>query len=351
MCTWYNQKFADKVRVVIKAGNGGNGCVSFHRIQHSSKYPVGGNGGKGGDVYFKGCKSMNNLYQIGKAHLVATPGKNGMSDKKDGRKGGDALYHVPLGTMIYELEEPTKLLNENKLVHFGLKTEVRNKKLIAEVIDDKADILIAKGGFGGRGNYRNRLVLSTEVGESGEKKVCELVLKIIADIGLIGYPNAGKTTLLAALTRAFPKIASYPFTTMRPYIGILKYADGINLSVCDTPGIIEDSHKGKGLGLEFLKHIERTKSLVYVIDGNGLGDHTPLHMLEMLRKELQEYDKAILDKPSIIAVNKCDNSDGFNKKIETLKRNYPNEQIFAISAKDGTNLDKLVAQFRKLKLT
>ena len=242
--------FIDHAKIHVKGGNGGSGCVSFRREKHVPKGgPDGGDGGKGGDVVVQAASQLSTLLDFRyRPNFKAERATHGKGSDKHGKGGKDLIVKVPLGTIIKE-----------------------NEEIIADLVEEGQSVIVAKGGRGGRGNAR--FVSSTtqaprdwEPGEFGEEKILELELKLIADVGLVGLPNAGKSTLISKLSAARPKIADYPFTTLKPNLGIVKYRDTGTFVVADIPGIIEGAHYGKGLGLEFLRHIERTKLLLILVD-------------------------------------------------------------------------------------
>lgn len=216
-----------------------------------SGVPDGGDGGKGGDVYFRASPFVSNLYQLRKSHFFGNPGKHASSNKRNGKEGKDIRHNVPIGTEIYRVVRSDPW-NKTKSVS-------EHRELIADLNVPGKEVLIAKGGLGGKGNYNHRSLTEMDRGKLGEEIELELILKTIADVGLVGFPNAGKSTFLASVTRAFPKIAPYPFTTLRPYVGNCKFTDGKKMVIADLPGLIEGAHENKGLGHEFLRHIERTK--------------------------------------------------------------------------------------------
>ena len=288
----YDQKFADKVRVFCIGGAGGNGCVSYQRENYGFKLPDGGSGGKGGDVYFRSTYRLANLYELRRAHFKGNNGKSGKSDKANGTDGRDIHYSVPIGTEVYEIKRSVQSKEQAKALGTG-RDEIKIK--VSDLDHEGQSVRLAKGGNFGIGNFKDKQLKILEKGVDGEKKEYELRLKVIADIGFIGYPNAGKSTLLSALTRAFPKIAHYPFTTLRPYIGQVKFVDDTKLIFADLPGIIEGAHMNRGLGHEFLQHAERTKVLLYVIDGTVADDdRTPLKDFNVLQEELRLYKNGLL---------------------------------------------------------
>ena len=337
----YDQKFADKVRVWCLGGSGGNGCLSYFRENYGFKIPDGGSGGDGGDVYFKSTSRLSNLFELRRAHFKGNNGKPGKSEKQNGTNGKDIHYSVPLGTEVYEIKRSVGSKKQAAQLKTG-RDEVKIK--IADLDNQGQSIRLARGGVGGVGNFKDKLVKFLDKGGDGENKEYELRLKVIADVGFIGYPNAGKSTLLSALTRAFPKIAHYPFTTLRPYIGQVKFVDESSIIFADLPGIIEGAHANRGLGHEFLQHAERTKVLLYVIDGTVTDDdRTPMRDFHILQEELALYkDGLLLKKPQILAVNKSDRAyTNYGKRFKNMQDNV-SIPIIPISAKEGTNLEVLL---------
>ncbi|MFQ3676096.1 MAG: GTPase ObgE [Endomicrobiia bacterium] len=294
--------FIDKIKIYVESGRGGNGCCSFRR----EKYvpfggPDGGCGGKGGDVYLKVNPEMTTLYDFSiRPHYKAQDGQHGKSKNMYGKDGEDLIIDVPQGTVVFKIDENTK-----------------EKSFLADLKNPDEKILIVCGGRGGRGNASfktstNRAPRISEFGEPGKKVVLELELKLIADVGIVGLPNAGKSSLLSRLTLASPKIADYPFTTLKPNLGVCNYKDS-KIIFADIPGLIENAHLGKGLGTEFLRHIERTKILVHMIDISGYGEIKDLYKAYLIiRREIRHYSKELYKKPFIIVLNKI---DLFDKKV------------------------------------
>jgi len=313
-------KFVDEAIIYVQAGHGGNGCVSFRREKFIPKGgPDGGDGGDGGSVYLVGRKDKVTLYDLKiRPHYRAHRGLHGKGKKMHGKRGGDVLIAVPLGTIV-----------------------VNGNGAIGEVTRNGQKVLIAKGGKGGRGN--DRFVSSTkqspryaEEGRPGEKKTLTIILKLISDIGIVGLPNAGKSTLLRAITSARPKIGNYPFTTLNPNLGVLKNNRKC-IVIADMPGIVEGAHRGKGLGLQFLRHIERTNLLVLLID---ISTPEPLSQYECLLNEFKQYRAALLEKPRIIVFNKID-------LVEDIPTYTLTEKVFYISALKGTGISNLVKYLNK----
>ncbi len=338
--------FVDKTIIIVESGRGGNGCVSFRREKFVPRGgPDGGDGGKGGDVYLRANPNISTLYDfLHKPHYKAENGEHGKGKNMVGKDGKDIYIDVPCGTVVYKIDE-------------------NNEKVkIADLKQPYQIVLVVKGGRGGRGNASfksstNRTPKIAELGQPGETAKLLLELKLIADVGIVGLPNSGKSTLLSVLTDARPKIADYPFTTLYPNLGVCKY-DNLDFVLADIPGIIEDAHKGKGLGLEFLRHIERTKIILHLIDVS-VGELDEIcQNYKTIIKELKSYSKKMLDKPMIIVLNKIDLISEkklndimkyFSKKI---KNKYP---IIYISAIKKQYLDilikKIVYYLSKTKTT
>lgn len=321
--------FIDRVKIFTKGGDGGRGCVSFRR----EKYipfggPNGGDGGKGGDVILKGEEGLLTLLDFKYApHLKGQRGQHGQGSDCYGKNGKDIIAKVPLGTLIKETE-----------------TDV----VLGEILSQNQEIIVAKGGRGGRGNMHfatstNRAPRKAEQGFPGEEKWLLLELKLIADIGIIGAPNAGKSTLINSISAANSKVGNYPFTTLNPILGVVETGKGPKLVLADMPGLIEGASGGKGLGDKFLRHIERTKALVITLDmsANPVGD------FQMLRAELENYSNDLSKKSYIIAANKMDLPES-SKNLKDFKKFTRAKNIFPISALQNEGVDKLLSGICKL---
>ena len=333
--------FRDRVKLKVVAGKGGNGCVSYYRDRVVvSGAPDGGDGGRGGSFYFKATAYHQDLRIIKSPEFHGNDGKSGMRGNRDGRDGSDIHYAVPLGTLVWELKTIKK---KDKDTEKDATTEI-NKKLLADLDEEGKMFMVAKGGIGGKGNGKHRGLKDPEKGTLGQDKKILLELKCLADIGLVGYPNAGKSTILATLTRAFPKIAPYPFTTLLPTVGKIKFIDEFMMTVADIPGLIEGSHQNKGLGHEFLRHIERTKVLLYVLD---ISSPDPYKEYLVLKQELDMYSEDFANKPFLVICNKTDLDNEGTKKVNDLSHELKTD-VIGISAKYSLGLDQLVVRLREI---
>jgi GTP-binding protein len=320
--------FIDYVKIHLKAGQGGSGCVSFRREKSVPKGgPDGGDGGNGGSIILLADRNLRTLIDFKyKKEYKAKRGQHGKGANKHGKSADNLTIKVPLGTLVKDIE---------------------NGQILCDLIEDGQVFVAARGGRGGKGNARyatssNRAPREWEVGFAGEEKTLELELKLIADIGLVGLPNAGKSTLLSCISAAHPKIADYPFTTLIPNLGIVNYQYENSFVVADIPGLIEGAHKGKGLGHQFLRHIERTRALAYLID---ITEEQPGRIFSILYKELKEFSNVLVKKPYVILLTKVDLRNDEKKKIKQFKND---NNILAISAITGKNLDKVKEIFFKL---
>ena len=308
-------KFLDQAKIFIKSGDGGAGCVSFRREKYIEfGGPNGGDGGKGGSVYIEAVPNLNTLIDFRyHQHFKAQKGRNGMGSDKTGPQGEDIIIRVPVGTEILADDQET---------------------LIVDMVEPGQKFLIAKGGDGGRGNAQfktatNQAPRYAEPGWPGEEMWVWLRLKVIADVGLVGMPNAGKSTFLSVVTKARPKIADYPFTTIHPNLGVA-WVDNYEMVIADIPGLIEGAPEGVGLGDRFLKHIERCFALLHLVDATG---DDVVKAYKDIRKELELYDEKLALKPEVVALNKCDALDDeeIAKKQKALEK-ASGKKVFAISA-------------------
>ncbi len=321
--------FIDKAKIHLKSGKGGDGAVAFRReIYVPAGGPAGGDGGKGGDIVFQVDEGMRTLMDFRyKKHYVATNGEDGRNKNMFGKDGEDLILKVPPGTTI--------------------KNE-KTGEIIADLTINDDKVIVAKGGKGGKGNthFKNSVRQAPRfaiAGEAGQEFTVILELKLIADVGLIGFPNVGKSTLLSVVTSAKPKIANYHFTTLKPNLGVVKTKHGDSFVLADIPGLIEGAHEGTGLGHEFLRHVERTKLLIHVLDVSGIEGRDSLEDFEKINSELHLYNEQLAEKPQVIAANKTDipgAEDNLNKLKSTL--NDKGIEVFPISAATNQGLDELL---------
>jgi len=335
-------KFIDEAKIYIKAGDGGKGCVSFRREKFVPRGgPNGGDGGNGGDVIMIARRNMTSLldhrYQ---QHYKAKRGVHGKGKDQHGKNAEDLLIPVPLGTEIKDFE---------------------TDEFYGDLTENGQTLVIAKGGKGGRGNARfitptNQAPKEAEPGTPGQEKTLKLELKLLADVGLLGFPNAGKSTLISTISAAKPKVADYPFTTLVPNLGVVSYGDGATFVVADIPGIIEGAHEGAGLGIQFLKHIERTKILVHLLDLSPITQRDPIEDYEKLNHELISFSEELSKRPQIVALNKIDITEA-REELEGLEKYFNDLGIktFPISSATGEGTKELiwevVKQIEELKKT
>jgi len=333
-------KFIDTAEIHVKAGDGGVGCVSFRREKYVPKGgPDGGNGGRGGDVVLRANRHLNTLLDFHYRRIYkAERGEHGLGARKSGKSGRPIVLEVPVGTLV---------------------KEAGTDNIIADIVDDEQEVVVAKGGRGGRGNAAfatatNQAPRRYERGEPGDERDLELELKLLADVGFVGLPNSGKSTLISVISAAKPKIADYPFTTLVPNLGIVRVDIGKSFVVADIPGLIEGAHLGKGLGLQFLRHIERTRVLVFLIEASSKN---PVEDYRILLNELWLYNKDLVRKPRLVALTKTDLL--LRKDVDRLSklqfpkhrtRQKPVVPCFTISAVSGDGVDTLVgAMWNELK--
>jgi GTP-binding protein len=383
--------FIDEIKVYAKAGHGGRGAVAFHREAYITKGgPSGGNGGRGGSVILQADHDLNNLIQqYYTPRLIAPGGEAGMGKGMDGHAGKDVIVKVPCGTLIWRLSdttppikkkmsdeddedeaaEPAKPLfssstGKRPLLRrsgdvLGMEIDVSQEddatgkasdpaankgELVADLTENGQQYVLCQGGRGGLGNRnfataRRQTPRFAQPGEPGTEGEYLFELRIMAEVGLVGYPNAGKSTLLTAVSKARPKIAAYPFTTLHPQIGIMEYPDWKRLTVCDVPGLIEGAHNNVGLGHEFLRHIQRCKVLVLLLDMAGVDGRKPWDDYKQLLKELELYDPAMLDKPRLVVANKIDEAAA-EKNLKQFKTKIKKVKVLPISAAFDEGMDK-----------
>ena len=326
--------FVDRAEITVKAGNGGNGCCSFRREAFVPKGgPNGGDGGDGGDVIFVASTGELTLSDfVFNRHFSAENGGDGRSKDMHGRRGQNLVIKVPLGTII------------------------RNKEtgdVLADIDEAGAEVVIAKGGHGGRGNARfatpsNRAPREHEPGEVTEPLELGLELKLIADVALVGYPNAGKSTLLSRISNAHPKVAAYPFTTLHPVIGVMEYPDFRKVTVADIPGLIDGAHLNRGLGHYFLRHIERTKLLIYLVDLGGVDGRDPTDDVRVLKNELEAYMEGLSSRAKIVLANKTDLVEDQDAIDDFILNAEDGLEVIPISAKNDASFDQVKQRIREL---
>jgi GTP-binding protein len=320
--------FYDQAVIYVKGGDGGNGCVAMRREKYVPEGgPWGGDGGRGGSIIFRADGGLRTLVDFRyKRHYKAARGRHGEGKNRHGASGDDLIVRVPVGTVI---------------------SDAATGELFADLVKDGHEVIVARGGRGGRGNAhfatpQYKAPRLAEKGEPGEERSLKLELKLLADVGLVGFPNAGKSTLISRVSAARPKIADYPFTTIVPNLGVVRLEDGHSFVMADIPGLIEGAHTGVGLGQEFLRHIERTRLLIHVVDTAGSEGRDPLEDFLVTNKELSLYKPVASNKPQVIAANKMDlpeAAEKFKKLKNTLAKDY---EIFPVSAVTGDGLKELM---------
>lgn len=319
--------FVDEAEIYVKGGDGGNGCVAFRREKYVPKGgPAGGDGGKGGDVVLVADENVGTLMDlVSKRQYVAENGRNGEGSNRGGRFGRDVTIRVPVGTVV--TDQTTGIVLKDLKAHGD-------------------SIVAAAGGRGGHGNKHyatstNQAPREAQEGRPGQERHLRMELKLVADVGLVGLPNAGKSTLLSRVSAAHPKIASYPFTTLQPVLGIVHVDQICRFTVADLPGLIEGAHEGKGLGDEFLRHIERTRMIVHLIDTSPTADRPPVEAYHVIRKELEDYSTKLAEKPEIVVASKMDLT-GAGALENDLAAELGEVPVIAISAVTGAGLRDLV---------
>ena len=384
--------FVDEIKIYGRAGHGGKGCVAFQREKFRPKGgPSGGNGGAGGSVILQADHDLNNLIaQYYQPRLLAQNGENGLGKGMDGHAGKDLIVKVPCGTLIWRLARSADILpatqpgkdfgDEQQKTQFaasastrplirstsgvcaqeidlskegsGEKSSATDKgELIADLTRHGQQFVLCHGGRGGLGNRNfatsvRQTPRFAQPGEPGDEGDFLLELRIIAEVGLVGYPNAGKSTLLTAISKARPKIAPYPFTTLHPQIGIVEYEDFHRLTVCDVPGLIEGAHQNVGLGHAFLRHIERCKILVLLLDMAGTDNRAPWDDYQQLLNELELYDPTLLDKPRLVVANKMDEAVA-EKNLKQFKKKVKRLSVLPISAAFDQGVEKFKETIRE----
>ena len=332
--------FADRAKIIIKSGKGGNGHVSFRREKYvPNGGPDGGDGGKGGDVIFVVDSGLNTLTDYRhRRKFAAEPGEEGGKKNCHGKNGADLILKVPEGTIIKDAE---------------------SGKVIADMSGDNKRVTILRGGRGGLGNqhFATSTMQAPKYAQPGQEAIeieVALELKVIADVGLVGFPNVGKSTLLSRVTNAQPKIANYHFTTLQPNLGVVDMEDGFGFVIADIPGLIEGASEGIGLGHEFLRHIERTKVMIHIVDAAGTEGRDPISDIKAINKELEAYNPELLKKPQVIAANKIDAIYGDeNEIIKGLREEFETEgiKVFPVSAVSGQGRKELLYEVKNLLAT
>ncbi len=348
--------FVDRIKIFAQAGDGGRGCVSFRREKFVPRGgPDGGDGGRGGDVILRADGHTDNLTALFYEPLLkAKKGGHGQGKKMHGRSAPPKIVKVPVGTMVYRLESAPNESDQNFALQSGdqrLPSEERSNVAIADLAHAGEEFVLCRGGGGGKGNVhfkssRNRAPREYTEGGEGEQGFFLLELRTIADTGLVGYPNAGKSTLLSKLSSAHPKIAPYPFTTLHPMIGVLNFSGYARARVADIPGLIEGAHRNLGLGHDFLRHITRCRLLLFVLDMGGSDGRNPTEDLQHLRREIDLYDKRLSQRPWRIIANKMDLSAA-GENLIALQRRFPAVEISAISAANGEGIPALKKELEK----
>jgi GTP-binding protein len=321
--------FLDEALITVKSGDGGRGCISFRRERFIPKGgPDGGDGGDGGDVIVRATERLNSLIEFRYRRIFrARNGQPGKGRNQSGKSGDDVVIEVPLGTIFQD---------------------AGSGETLADLVRDDQNVVLLKGGRGGRGNQHfatstNRAPRKAQPGLPGEERRLKLTLKYLADIGLIGLPNAGKSTLLSRMTAARPRIAEYPFTTLVPNLGVIALDEEKSLTVADIPGLIEGASRGRGLGHGFLKHIERTKLLLHLIDVTYVPEHRLLEDFERVKGELEAYSPSLAQKPQIVLINKMDLYSPGHRDMESVKKALQEKgyQVFPVSALTGNGLEEV----------
>src|SRR6266705_2972344 len=343
--------FVDRIKVFVQAGKGGRGCVSFRREKFVPKGgPDGGDGGRGGDVILLGDRHVNNLTNLFYEPIVrAKNGVHGKGKKMTGSAGADKVVKVPVGTVVYAAEGAERsTFNAQRSTSSVEQLAIGNRQSAISIFDltrDGKEFVLCRGGAGGKGNVhfkssRNRAPRQYTEGEEGEQGYFLFELRTIADAGLVGYPNAGKSTLLRKISAARPKVAAYPFTTLHPIIGVVEFLEYRRATIADIPGLIEGAHRGLGLGHEFLRHITRCRIFLFVVDVAGSEGRNPVEDLQQLRRELDLYDPLLSQRPWFVIANKMD-LPGAEENLSGVRKKFPKIDIVPISAAKGEGIEEL----------
>lgn len=327
-------KFVDEAKIYAKSGRGGRGCVSFRREKFVPRGgPNGGDGGDGGDVIVIGRENMTSLLDYHyKQHYRAQNGEHGRGKDQHGKNAPALLVPVPIGTVVKDFF---------------------TGEILGDITEDNQTLVVASGGRGGRGNARfatstNQAPRYAQPGEEGEEKTLILELRLLADVGIIGFPNAGKSTLISRISAARPRIADYPFTTLIPNLGVVSYNEGKTFVVADIPGLIKGAHEGVGLGIKFLRHIERTKVLIHLLDLSPFTERNPIEDYHIMNEELEAYSPELKNKPQIIAPNKIDITEA-KEKLEEIETYFKKLgiKVFPISSATGEGVKELIEEVWK----
>ena len=350
--------FVDRIKVFAQAGKGGRGCASFRREKFVPKGgPDGGDGGRGGNVILRADRHVDNLANLFYEPIIkAKDGGHGMGKKMSGRAGADKVVKIPVGTVVWRGEQTMPVIpSEVEASHEITSTApwqdsstshgMTGAEVVADLTRDGQDFMLCRGGAGGKGNVhfkssRNRAPRQYTEGEEGEQGHFLLELRTIADVGLVGYPNAGKSTLLRKISAARPKVAAYPFTTLHPIVGVIEFPGYRRGTVADIPGLIKDAHLGLGLGHEFLRHITRCHLLIFVVDIAGSEGRNPVEDLQNLRRELDLYDRTLSSRPWLVVANKMD-LPGATENLKALQARFPKVQILPTAAATGKGIAAL----------
>ena len=329
--------FVDRIKVFAQAGSGGRGCVSFRREKFVPKGgPDGGDGGRGGDVILRADRHVDNLSNLFYEPIIkAKAGGHGMGKKMHGKSAPPKIVKVPVGTIVWPVNGKDLISSEP----------------IVDLTRDGYEFVLCEGGAGGKGNVhfkssRNRAPREYTEGEEGEQGHFLLELRTIADAGLVGYPNAGKSTLLRKISAARPKVAAYPFTTLHPVIGVVEFSGYRRATVADIPGLIEGAHRGLGLGHEFLRHITRCRIFLFVVDVAGSEGRNPAEDIRSLRREIDLYDPRLSERPWFIVPNKLD-LEGAGENLDALRKSFPKIDIVPVSAAKGEGIEELKKKLAK----
>jgi len=343
--------FVDRVKVFAQGGQGGRGCVSFRREKFVPKGgPDGGDGGRGGNVILRPDRHVDNLANLFYEPIIkAKDGGHGMGKKMTGRDGADKIVKIPVGTVVWRAEkEKASTLDVERPTSNSEQFAIGNRQSaipVADLIHDGLEFVLCLGGAGGKGNVhfkssRNRAPRQYTEGEEGEQGHFLLELRTIADAGLVGYPNAGKSTLLRKISAARPKVAAYPFTTLHPIVGVIEFPGYRRATVADIPGLIEGAHRGLGLGHEFLRHITRCRVLIFVVDVAGSEGRNPVEDLQNLRREIDLYDRTLSSHAWFVVANKMDLPSA-KENLKAVEDMFPKVQILPTSAAKGEGIDVL----------